>query len=152
MNFDTNLDLVDLLAKDYWDWQLPLYLRYGFPMDFKGTSGDLTSTIHSHAFARQYPEHVKTYLQDEIHHGAMFGPFSSPPFGQDTHVSPFITRTKQDSEKRRVIIDHSWPPGASVNGFTDSNEYMGTAFKLTYPSVDNFTDRLRQERVPLCTK
>ena len=37
LNFDINLDLVDELAKDYWDWQLPLYLRYGFPMDFKGT-------------------------------------------------------------------------------------------------------------------
>ena len=48
VNFDMNLDLVDVLAKDYWDWQLPLYLRYGFPMDFKGTLGDLTSTIHSH--------------------------------------------------------------------------------------------------------
>ena len=144
VNFDMNLDLVDELAKDYWDWQLPLYLRYGFPMDFKGTYGDLTSTVHSHSSARQYPEHVKAYLQDEIHHGAIFGPFQSEPFGQDTHVSPFITPTKQDSRKRRVIIDLSWPPGASVNGFTDGNEYMGTAFKLAYPSVDTFINRLRQ--------
>ena len=144
VNFDMNLDLVDLLAKDYWGWQLPLYLRYGFPMDFKGKLEDLTSTMHSHASARQHPEHVKAYLQDEINHRAIFGPFHSEPFGQDTHVSPFITRSKQDSEKGRVIIDLSWPPGASVNDFTDSNEYRGTAFKLTYPSVDSFTDRLRQ--------
>ena len=27
-----------------------------------------------------------------------------------------------------------------MNHFTDSNLYMGTAFKLTYPSIDNFTD------------
>ena len=75
VNFDMNLDLVDLLAKDYWDWQLPLYLRYGFPLDFKGTFGDLTSTIDSHSSARRYPDYVKAYLQDEIHHRAIFGPF-----------------------------------------------------------------------------
>ena len=30
VNFDLNLDLLDLLLKDYWDWQLPLFMRYGF--------------------------------------------------------------------------------------------------------------------------
>ena len=144
VNFDINLDLLDSLAQDYWDWQLPLFLRYGFPMDFKGSHGDLISATESHASARLFPEHVSSYLQDEIQHKAIYGPFDSKPFGEATHVSPFITCTKQDSEKRRVIIDLSWPAGASVNYFTDSNLYMGTAFKLSYPSIDNFTDRLRR--------
>ena len=51
VNFDINVDLLDSLAQDYWDWQLPLYLRYGFPMDFKGTHSDLSSTMESHASA-----------------------------------------------------------------------------------------------------
>ena len=54
-----------------------------------------------------------------------------------------MTQTKQDSDKRRVIINLSWQAGASVNHFTDNNIYMGTAFKLSYPSIDTFTDRLR---------
>ena len=41
VNFDINLDLVDELAASYWDWQLPLFLRYGFPMDFRGSHLDL---------------------------------------------------------------------------------------------------------------
>ena len=41
VNHTINLDLVDELAKHYWDWQLPLLLRYGFPMDFKGSMSDL---------------------------------------------------------------------------------------------------------------
>ena len=41
VNHTMNLELLDVLAKDYWDWQLPLLLRYGFPMDFKGNSTDL---------------------------------------------------------------------------------------------------------------
>ena len=57
-------------------------------------------------------------------------------------MSPFITRNKPDSNKRRVIIDLSWPHGASVNQYTKANEYLGTAFKLNYPSVDTFVERL----------
>ena len=136
--------IVDSLAEDYWDCQLPLYLCYGFPMDFKGSHGDLISATESQASAWLFPEHVSTYLQDEIQHKAIYCPFDSKLFGEATHVYPFITRTKQDSHKRRVIIDLSWPVGASVNHFMNSNLCMGTALKLSYPSIDNFTDRLRR--------
>ena len=43
VNYTMNLDLIDKLAEGYWDWHLPLFLRYGFPMDFKGTHEDLIS-------------------------------------------------------------------------------------------------------------
>ena len=144
VNHTMNLELLDVLAKDYWDWQLPLLLRYGFPMDFKGNSTDLENATVSHSSALQFSEHVTAYLQDELHHNAMYGPFDSKPFGEFTHVSPFITRHKPDSNKRRVIIDLSWPDKASVNHFTSSNCYLGTAFKLHYPSIDTYTDRLRK--------
>ena len=36
VNFDMNVDLIDKLAASYWDWLLPLFLRFGFPMDFRG--------------------------------------------------------------------------------------------------------------------
>ena len=124
VNYNMNLDLIDKLADGYWDWQLPLFVRYGFPMDFKGTHEDLISCTDSHPSVLQFPDHVTAYLHDEIQHQAIFGPFKSKPFGEITHISPFITRNKQDSDKRRVIIDLS--------------------FKLCYPSVDTFTDRLRQ--------
>ena len=143
VNFCMNLDLIDRLAASYWDWQLPLFLRFGFPMDFRGNYWDLRNDGSCHASARDHPDHVTVYLEDEIHHGAIFGPFHQKPFGKITHISPFITRPKPDSDKRRVIVDLSWPDKGSVNHFTRSNEYLGTAFKLTYPSVDTFVERLR---------
>ena len=142
VNHTMNLDLLDVLAVGYWDWQLPLLLRYGFPMDFKGNAADLTNAMASHSL--QFPDHVTAYLHDEIKHQAVYGPFSDKPFGDNTHISPFITRHKPDSDKRRVIIDLSWPDKASVNYFTSSNNYLGTAFKLHYPSIDTYTDRLRK--------
>ena len=143
VNFTINLDLVDKLCQDYWDWHLPLFLRFGFPMDFRGDISQLRNDCFAHTSASEFPEHVTSYLLEERKHGAIYGPFLQKPFGEDTHISPFITRNKPGSSKRRVIIDLSWPQEASVNHFTKSNEYMGTAFKLAYPTVDNFVERLR---------
>ena len=43
-----------------------------------------------------------------------------------------------------MIIDLSWPENISVNCFTSGIEYVGTAYKLHYPSIDSFTERLIQ--------
>ena len=40
------------------------------------------------------------------------------------HSSPFMTRAKPNSDRRRVIIDLSWPLGASVNAGIDKNAYL----------------------------
>ena len=43
----------------------------------------------------------------------MVGPFDDPPF--PLHISPLMTRDKAGSEKRRTIVDLSWPKGLSAN-------------------------------------
>ena len=50
-------------------------------------------------------------------HGAIWGPYTEPPYGKDTQISPFMTRDKSDSNNRRVIIDLRWPERASINHF-----------------------------------
>ena len=142
INFTMNLDLLDSMLSDYWDWQLPLFLRYGFPMNFIGEISDLMCEEHAHKSAKQFPSHVEKYLEDEMQYGAIYGPFEYKPFGSLTHISPFITRTKTGSHNRRVIVDLSWPHEASVNTFTPENVYFHSAYRLQYPTVDDLTDRL----------
>ena len=124
----------------YWDWQLPLLIKYGFPLDFDRNS-DTNSDKTNHKSAIEYPDHVTTYLQEELHHGAMLGPFPTPPI-ENLHVSPFMTRDKSSSANRRVIIDLSWPHGLSVNSGVENDRYLGTDFVLTYPSIDNITSEV----------
>ena len=58
-----NLDLLDTLCGEYWDYQLPYFLKFGFPLDFQyQEEGKLLL---------RYPEHVHTYLDTEIHHKAI---------------------------------------------------------------------------------
>ena len=51
-------------------------------------------------------------------------------------------REKSGSDKRRVIIDLSWPQGCSVNSGIDKNSYLGMDFALTFLSVDHITAEL----------
>ena len=130
VNFNFNHDLYATLLQDYWGWQIPMFMRYGFPIGFVGDRKLLTNDRVAHPSALEYPEHVDYYLQDECNMKAIFGPMSEAPFANQTHTSPFITRAKLGSDKRRVIIDLSWPIGASVNDFTPETSYMGNFYKL----------------------
>ena len=102
----------------------------------------LQSAKDNHTSAIQYPDYVETYIKTEQDYKALFGPFETPPCGDNTHVSPFMSRDKPDSENRRIIIDLSWPSEASVNHFTTANMYLSTVYKLQYPTVDNITETL----------
>ena len=104
MNFDLNLDLLDLLRKDYWDWKWPLFLRYSFPINFEGDHNALSNDRFTHPSALQHSSHVLQYLLEERTHNAIFGLLTAKPFGDVTHISPFITRAKTSSDKRRVIV------------------------------------------------
>ena len=114
-----NFPLFESLAQGYWDWQLPFFVKYGFPLDFPyAKEADLKSGEGNHASANKFPVHVDSYLDTEINHGAIAGPYDSPPYGNDTHISPFMSRPKDDSDNRRIIIDLSWPLQGSINTFT----------------------------------
>ena len=125
---------------DYWDWQLPLLIKFGFPLDFD-RNNVITHQEVNHKSALDYPDHVETYLQEEIDHKAILGPYKDSPI-DNLHISPFMTRDKPNSSNRRVIIDLSWPHGGSVNAGVPTDRYLGTDFVLTYPSVDNITQEV----------
>ena len=138
-----NFDLLAELSKDYWDYQLPLFLRFGFPLDFpKNKESHLKTAEENHASAVKYDKHIETYLDTERKLKAITGPYKNPPYGDLTQISPFMTRDKSDSVNRRVIIDLSWPAEASINYFTIPNMYLNTAYKLQYPTVDDITKAL----------
>ena len=48
----------------YWDSQLVLLLRYGFPLDFDYNS-PLESVEENHSSANQYKKYVQSYLDEE---------------------------------------------------------------------------------------
>ena len=124
----------------YWDQQLLDLLEFGFPLDFDRNSA-LHSTELNHKSALDYINHIDQYLQEELSYQAIYGPFDNKPI--QMHISPLMSRSEQNSDKRRTIIDLSWPHGASVNDRVSKVSYLDSYFTLTYPSVDNIVDKIK---------
>ena len=122
--------------QDYWDKQIVDLITYSFPLDFDRKI-NLQSVQENHKSALDFPQEIDKYIETEIKHGALLGPFQSLPIS--SHISPLMTRAKQNSEKCRTIIDLSWPKGHAVNTGVHKNKYLGTYFKLQYPTIDNIT-------------
>ena len=128
--------------KDYWDQQLLQLIEFGFPLDFNRNCV-LRHEEGNHSSATEFPRDVDAYIEEECKFNTILGPFESNPI-PGAHISPFMTRHKPNSERRRVIIDLSWPTGASVNAGIDKQTYLGSEFELTFPSVDDITNELKR--------
>ena len=116
-------------------------IEFGFPLDFNRNCV-LNHEEGNHSSATEFPSDVDAYLQEECSFNVILGPFESNPI-PGAHTSPFMTRHKPNSERRRVIIDLSWPLEASVNAGIDKQTYLGSEFELTFPSVDDITNELK---------
>ena len=123
-----NVDRWNILLKDYWDQQLLQLLQFGFPLDFNRCC-PLKHEVGNHSSANEFPADVDAYIEEECKFGALLGPFDVNPI-ENAHNSPFMTRNKpkQAKDSRRVIIDLSWPLGASLNSGIDKNTYLDAPF------------------------
>ena len=63
---------------DYWYRQLVDLLEFGFPLDFD-RNFELQSTEENHASGRDHAYDIECYIQEELKHGAMLGPFHQKP-------------------------------------------------------------------------
>ena len=124
----------------YWDQQILDLLEFGFPLDFDRNI-QLQSTENNHKSAIHFKDQVNKYIQEELSYKAICSPVDNKPI--DCHISPIMTREKQDSNSRRTIIDLSWPQNASVNSGVSKFSYLNTYFTLTYPSIDTIVERIK---------
>ena len=125
---------------DYMDTQLVGFLEFGWPIKFDSLAV-LSSTLENHASALQHSGDIDFYIDTEVAHEALLRPFNGPPVAP-MHVSPLMTRTKKDSIHRRVIMDMSWPEGASVNEGVDGDWYLGEEVHIKLPTVLFMEERL----------
>ena len=118
-----NIEAWEEVLKDYWDKKLLFLIRYGFLLDFDSKfEADLQCNGKNNPSAIQFPSHVKTYLKEESEYKAILGPFTQPPICP-LNISPFLTREKQGSQNRHIIIDLSFSKGHAVNSNISKDVY-----------------------------
>ena len=131
------------LLRDHADVMLCDMLEFGFPLDVQGDI-PTTSDFRAHKGARDYPTHVENYLSSETALGRMAGPFTSNPLSVDLHVSPMNTVPKDEADERRIIVDLSWPLGASVNSSISKDFYLGEEVTLRYTTIEDICNLVRE--------
>ena len=118
VNYNWNFKFLEQKLVNYHDKDIIDLLKYGWliehssevPLELGGTN---------HKGATCYQDHVDKYIEKELKHGATIGPFECIPFSCQVAVSPVSTRAKRESTERCIIMDCSWPIGASLNDGID---------------------------------
>ena len=59
-----------------------------------------------------------------------------------------MTREKSSPDRRRCIVDLSWPQGNSVNSNVHANSYLGKEVLLTLPTTDHIVQEIL--KIPDC--
>ena len=131
-----NIGLWHELLKDYEDFEVVDFLKFGWPLGYTSQSFP-ESTLKNHQSAIHYSSHINEYIDKEIAYGAIIGPFSDNPFKVPLSISPLLSVPKKDTSERRTVMDLSFPEGSSVNDGIPKESYLGDPFKLHYPTTDN---------------
>ena len=112
------------------------FLQFGFPLDFDKKCKLSYTERRNHKGAREFPAFIDKYLKRECDAMRIMGPFHNNPMSTLLVVSPMNTVPKDSADERRVIVDLSWPSGASVNEGISKDYYLGDVIDLHYASVE----------------
>ena len=130
----------ELLA-GYHDNTIVDYLEFGWPADYTGHTPP-TATSGNHKEDPAHTTALNNYVDTELKHGALLGPFDAPPFTPWFQTSPMMTRPKKNTTERRVIVDLSWPKGESVNTGIAKGYYQGSPRSYTLPNIMDAADEV----------
>ena len=133
---------------DYPDKFLINYLKFGFPLSINDHTKLSNTNINNHASAIHFPNAIAEYIAKEKDCGAMLGSVdkvNSPHY----HCSPNLTKSKDDN-KRRVIVNLSYPPGQSLNDQVTRSRLDNRPFTL--PKIEDIIDHILITEDPILFK
>lgn len=119
------------------------FVKYGFPMGYMGPTSDLNDN-YNHSSAEAHAGHIDSFIEKEIELGGVIGPFTEPPFSPWIHCAPLMSRPKNESDKRRVISDLTFPYEKSLNAYIMKNGVAGETRDHSLPTVEEFVGRLSE--------
>lgn len=144
VNSGLNISQWEEALQNYHDFQICEHLKFGWPVGF--LKPDPPVSVHvNHKSALDFPDQIQRFIQKELSHDALIGPFSEPPFFPWSRTSPLMTRPKKQSQDRRVIIDLSFPAPLDVNSGIDIRSILGHDTSYTLPTISDLITKLQLE-------
>ena len=114
-------------------------LKYGMPLDCKPNFGVIKKQ-KNHFSALSHRDAIGDYLSSNLECQAILGPFKISPIAK-LCFSPLMTVPKE-VDKRRVIVNFSFPPGKSINDGIVKSSYLDFEVNFSLPSVQSMVNRI----------
>ena len=114
-------------------------LQFGMPLDCSGRFG-IRSPQKNHHSAISFPEAISEYFAKGKDMHAIMGPFKTSPINKLCY-SPLMSVPKEVN-KRRIIVDFSFPAGRSINEGIPKATYLDHKVEFSLPSVQSMVSRI----------
>ena len=127
---------------DYDDKVICDFLQYGWPINYTLVH-EPDIPIRNHSSSLQHKTAVDDYLSTELTQGATQGPFDPDVKLCQLPIRsvPLMTVPKKGSkDKRRVVLDFSYPQGSSINDGIPKDSYLDEPLHLHLPRSQTFID------------
>ena len=97
--------------------------------------------ISNHYSATHFPDNFERYLNTETECGAMLDPINQVK-SSTFHCSPLLSRPK-DGNECRIILNLSYPYGASVNDHMSKEAVDKNKITLKFPTIDGIVNSIK---------
>ena len=114
-------------------------LEFGMPLDCDARFG-VKKLQKNHHSALSFKKEVSMYFSKGLQNQELLGPFEHAPIPQ-LCFSPLMSVPKEN-DKRRVIVNFSFPPGKSINDGIPKATYLDFDVQFSLPSVRSMVDRI----------
>ena len=115
-----------------------IFLAFGWPINYRPDAFPAPSSSN-HSSADRFPGSIDSFLLTEIEHAATARPFTYNHFPTPLQTSLLKTIPK-DRSKRRIVLDLSFLPGASVNDGIQKDSFLDEPYQLTLPRSADFVN------------
>ena len=140
-----NVQLFRELLVGYHDQGVVDFMEFGWPIDVCEVEKQKVMPVNQ-AGARNNLVKVKKYVEEELAHGTVIGPFKDNPLGGQARFSPLDAIPKRDSDEMRIIMNLSYPHDeTSVNSRLDKHLFLGEEVSLVYPSVEDLVKIIKKK-------
>ena len=116
-------------------------LEFGMPLDCNPSFGCRKQQKNHHS-ALSFKSAIDDFIAKATKSQAILGPFEVAPIA-GLCFSPIMSVPKDD-DKRRVIVDFSYPSGSSINDGIPPSTYLGDIAEYNLPSVQAMVDRVNE--------
>lgn len=140
-----NIQYIDALTKESPHNQIVKYLQFGWPLGHDGRKLPKEAK-RNHAGVTGFPRETEQYLQNEKGKGRIFGPHDRKQFQGQNGISPLNSVPRKSDQKRRFILDLSFPRGKGINAGIDKDFYEGQEVDLKYPTVDDLVELIFKKK------